>query len=322
MWIIVVTFVAFFIAALLFLTAAMARRSQESKQTQSRLESIAAFQSQDSAEEVQAVRRVESLSGVRWIDSLLRRLDIAEALQMKLQQADVRWTVGRLLLTSAVAAVAAGLLVHLRTGALVLDLVIGIAVGCVPYLYVLQQRASRFDRMRQHLPEALDLMSAAIRSGHSFSSAMGMTAKESPEPVRREFRQCFDEQNFGLDLRASLMNLVRRVPIQDIRIMVTAVLIQNETGGNLTEILDKVAYLIREDFKLQRQVRVHTAQGRLTGWILAMLPPLLGILLYLVNPQQMSILWMRPVGVKMLVGAAVMTAIGTFMIRKIVRVRV
>ena len=192
----------------------------------------------------------------------------------------------------------------------------------MPYLYVLHKRGRRFDRMRQYLPEALDLMVAAIRAGHSFSSAMGMAAKECPEPIRKEFRQCFDEQNFGLELRLALLNLAHRVPIHDVRILVTAVLIQNETGGNLTEILDKVAYLIREDFRLQRQVRVHTAQGRLTGWILSLLPPILGVLLYLVNPEQMSILWTRSSGQKMLVGAIVMTLIGGLIMRKIIRIRV
>jgi tight adherence protein B len=120
----------------------------------------------------------------------------------------------------------------------------------------------------------------------------------------------------------ALLNLAYRVPIHDIRIMVAAVLIQNKTGGNLTEILEKVAYLIREDFQLQRQVRVHTAQGRLTGWILSLLPAILGVLLYLANPESMSMLWTRSVGREMLYGAIVMTLIGALLIRKIVRIRV
>jgi tight adherence protein B len=149
-----------------------------------------------------------------------------------------------------------------------------------------------------------------------------MAAKECPEPIRGEFRQCFDEQNFGLDLRLALLNLAHRVPIHDIRMLVTAVMIQNETGGNLTEILEKVAYLIREDYRLQRQVRVHTAQGRLTGWILALLPPVLGVLLYLARPDQVSLLWQRPVGQKMLGASVVMTLVGALIIRKILRIRV
>jgi tight adherence protein B len=322
MWIVIVTFAAFFIAVILVVSAITAASSKEAKKTLSRLESIAAPQSDIAKEDVLAVRRVDRLSGLAWLDTLLRRIDFSDHLRLTLYQADLKWTVGRLLLVSVLLAVISGLLVQLRTGALLLACMIGIGAGCAPYLYVLRKRASRFDRMRQYLPEALDLMVAAIRAGHSFSSAMGMAAKECPEPIRREFRQCFDEQNFGLELRLALLNLAYRVPIHDVRILVTAVLIQSETGGNLTEILDKVAYLIREDFRLQRQVRVHTAQGRLTGWILSMLPPILGVLLYMVNPEQMSMLWTRPVGQKMLVGSIVMTTIGALLIRKIVRIRV
>jgi tight adherence protein B len=205
---------------------------------------------------------------------------------------------------------------------LTISLIIGGLAALAPFAFVLHKRNSRFERMRQFLPEALDLMVAAIRAGHSFSSAMGMAAKESPEPVRREFRQCFDEQNFGLELRFALMNLVRRVPVHDIRILVTAVLIQSETGGNLTEILDKVAYLIREDFRLQRQVRTHTAQGRLTGWILSLLPPILGVFLYMASPKNMSLLWTRSEGRTMLVAGTIMTITGALIIRKIVRIRI
>ena len=219
-------------------------------------------------------------------------------------------------------ALVAGTLVLMRTGALLLAFGIGALAACVPLLYVLRMRSSRFDRMRLYLPEALDLMNAAIRAGHSLTSAMGMVAKESPEPIRREFRQCYEEQNFGLELRLALNNLAYRVPIHDIRMVVSAVLIQNESGGNLTEILDKVSHLIREDYRLQGQIRVHTAQGRLTGWILSILPAVLGLALYMVHPEQMSMLWTREPGRYMLYGSIVMTTVGALLIRKIVRIQV
>lgn len=322
MWIVIVIFAAIFTAIVLIAFAISASTSKSAAKTVSRLESISVPQSDEAREDMLALRRVERLSAVPWLDRFLRRIDVSDRLRLILYQADLTWTVGRLLLLSAVLAVVSGYLVHLRTRALLLALAIGIAAGCLPYLYVLNKRSRRFDRMRQFLPEALDLMVAAIRAGHSFSSAMGMAAKECPDPIRKEFRQCFDEQNFGLELRLALMNLAHRVPIHDIRILVTAVLIQNETGGNLTEILEKVAHLIREDFRLQRQVRVHTAQGRLTGWILSLLPPVLGVLLYLVNPEQMSLLWTRSAGQKMLVGAVLMTLTGGLIMRKIIRIRV
>jgi tight adherence protein B len=165
-------------------------------------------------------------------------------------------------------------------------------------------------------------MVAAIRAGHSLMSAMGQAAKETPDPLRRELRQCFEEQNYGLDLRLAMANLAYRVPTPDTRMIATAVLIQRDTGGNLTEILEKVATLIRQEFRLQRQVRVHTAQGRMTGWILALLPVILGVLIYLANPALMSLLWTRPLGLKMLYGAVAMECIGALIIRKIIRFRV
>jgi len=320
--IIIFVFAAFFLAVALVLFTVAAPGRKDVKQAMTRLEQIRAPQPDAGMDESVELRRVDQLSALPWLDEVLRRVHIAEGLQLILYQAELNWTVARLLLLSVLLACAAGILVYLRTGALLLALMIGLLASGGPFLYVLQKRSSRFDRMKQYLPEALDLMVAAIRAGHSFSSAMGMAAKECPEPIRREFRQCFDEQNFGLELRVALINLAYRVPIHDVRIMVTAVLIQNETGGNLTEILDKVSYLIREDFKLQRQVRVHTAQGRLTGWILSLLPPILGLLLYMANPSNMSLLWTRSEGRTMLYAGVVMTLIGGLVIRKIIRIRI
>ena len=321
MWTIVLVFGMFFGAVVLVLLTVTASRAKETKQTLSRLEKVAAPQSAH-AEESLSLRREERLSGLPWLDELLRKADFSDRLKLLLYQADFKWTVGKLLSASAALACICGYLIYLRTGAPLLGLLTGALAGFAPYLYVLRARGKRFDRMRQYLPEAIDLMVSAIRAGHSFSSAMGMAAKECPEPIRGEFRQCFDEQNFGLELRFSLENLAFRAPIHEIRIIVAGILIQNETGGNLAEILEKVSYLIREQFRIQRQVRVHTAQGRLTGWILSLLPPILGFLLYLASPDQMSLLWTRPVGRKMLYGSVVMTTIGTLLIRKIVRIRV
>jgi len=166
------------------------------------------------------------------------------------------------------------------------------------------------------------LLVSAFRAGHSLVAALRLVAYESPEPICGEFRICFDEQNYGLELRTAMENLVNRVPLQDLRIVVTAILIQKESGGNLAEVLDKASYVIRERFRLKRQVRVHTAQGRLTGWILSFLPVLLGFGLYLLNPETMSVLWTRPIGVKLLYASAIMTVSGALIIRKIVNMDV
>jgi tight adherence protein B len=176
--------------------------------------------------------------------------------------------------------------------------------------------------MEQQLPEALGMMVSALRVGHSLVASLGAVAQGTPEPLGRELRKCFDEQNYGVELRTALLNLTSRAPVQDIRIFVAAVLIQKESGGNLAEVLEKLVQTTRERFRLKKQVNVHTAQGRMTGWILSLLPLVLGFGMYLVNPEGMSILWKRPVGLKLLYAATVMDIAGALIIRKIVRIRV
>jgi tight adherence protein B len=322
MWIIAIVFAAFFAAVVLVGFAISAPASREFKQTASRLEALTAPQSRAARENALSVRREERLSTLPWLDELLAKIDFSNRLRLLLYQAELTWTVGRLLLLSTMLAVLAGSLVHFRTGAFLLSAILALGAATLPFLYVLRKRETRFEQMRFFLPDALDMMVAAIRAGHSFSSAMGMASKESPEPVRREFRQCFEEQNYGLELRTALTNLHYRMPISEVGMIVTAILIQSESGGNLNEILDKVAYLIRENFRLRRQVRVHTAQGRISGWVLTIFPLVLGFLLYLINPKQMSMLWTHPTGRKAMYTALVMTAIGGLLIRKIVRIRI
>ena len=184
------------------------------------------------------------------------------------------------------------------------------------------KRRKRFDKFEQGLPGALDLMVSGLRSGHSLVSALGLVAREAADPIGHEFRICFDEQNYGLELRVAMENLARRVPIQDVRIVMTAILIQKETGGNLAEVLEKCGQVIRERFRLKREIKTKTAQGRLTGMILSLLPVVLGFLMYLVNPKHMSLLWTRPMGLKMIYASVGMTVVGALIIRKIVRIRV
>jgi tight adherence protein B len=177
-------------------------------------------------------------------------------------------------------------------------------------------------KLEQQLPEALDMMASAMRVGHSLIASVGSVAQDSQDPISGEMRKCFEEQNYGIDLRTALIHLTDRAPIQDFRIFVAAVLIQKESGGNLAEVLDKVSQTTRERFRLKKQVMVHTAQGRMTGWILALLPVLLGGGMYLMNPDSMSVLWKRPVGIHLLYTAFGMEVTGALIIRKIVAIRV
>jgi tight adherence protein B len=319
--IVVAVFVAVFAVVVLVLMAVGTGVSQQGKQALARLDSVLRTVAQHHDEAVD-IRREDMLSSIPWLNRLLQKMDLFPRLRLLLYQADLDWTVGTLLLTSLFCWVVAGSLIYWRTQVGVFSTVLGAAIGGFPLVFVLQKRSQRFNRFEERLPDALDMMVGALRAGHSLISSMGTVAKEASEPVAREFRKCFDEQNFGLELRAAMMNLAVRVPVDDMRIIVTAVLIQKESGGNLAEILEKTAHIIRERFRLKRQIRVHTAQGRLTGWILAILPVVLGLGIYLVNPGNMSLLWRRPIGLKMLYSAAILTIIGALIIRKIVRVRV
>ncbi len=166
-------------------------------------------------------------------------------------------------------------------------------------------------------------MVSGLRAGHSLIAAMGLVGRECPDPVGGEFKICFEEQNYGLELKTALDNLTDRVPLQDLRIVATAIMIQKESGGNLAEVLDKTSYVIRERFRLKRQVQTHTAQGRLTGWILTSAAGRAGHRASTtINPTMMSILWTRAIGIKLLWASAGMTVVGGLIIRKIVNMEV
>jgi tight adherence protein B len=314
-------FAGVFLVVALLLTAMGTGASQQMKQTLERLDAVL-LSTTKAGDEVLDIRRQELLSTIPWLNRLLQRIDLFPRLRLLLYQADLNWTVGGLMLMSIFSWVVVGNLVYWRTHENLFSNLLGLAATMVPIFYVRYKRSLRFNSFEEKLPNALDLMVSALRAGHSLNSAIGTVAKEAGEPVSREFKKCFDEQNFGLELRTAMQNLASRVPIDDVRMMVTAILIQKDSGGNLAEILEKAAHIIRDRFRLKRQIRVHTAQGRLTGWILSILPVVLGLLLYLVDPDNMSLLWKRPIGVKMLYTATVMTIIGGLIIRKIVRFRV
>lgn len=319
---IVLVFVSVFVVAALVLMASGAGASQQAKQTLAHLESALATASRQTKDQIIDIRKNELLSAVPWINRWLTKLEIAPQLRLWLYQANLGWTVGGLILMTIACFTLFGYLTYFRSGQVLFGLLIGIVTAAIPSWWVMRKRRKRFDEFESGLPEALDLMVSALRAGHSLVSALRLVAHESPDPVGGEFRICFEEQNYGLELRTAMENLVQRMPLQDLRIVSTAILIQKESGGNLAEVLEKGANLIRERFKLRREVRTRTAQGRLTGWILSFLPVVVGILLYFVNPKLMSVLWTREVGVKLIYAAVGMTVVGSLIIRKIVNMEV
>lgn len=318
----VLVFFGVFIIAVLLLAASKVGAPNQTERAISTLHAALATSGQKSGDQVVDIRKEELLSTVPWLNRWLLKQDIAPRLRLLLYQADLKWTAGSLLLMCLGCFAIPAYLIYLRTGALFFSLLMGLALSVVPFVYVLHKRTQRFDKFEQGLPETLDLMVGALRAGHSLISALDLAASESPDPIGKELRICFDEQNYGLELKTAMTNLTTRVPLQDLKIVVTAILIQKDSGGNLAEVFDKAAYVIRERFRLKRQIRVHTAQGRLTGWILTILPVVLGIGLYMINPDTMSLLWKRPIGIKLLYTSGALTVMGGLVIRKIVNMDV
>jgi tight adherence protein B len=256
------------------------------------------------------------------MNALIQGLELAPPLRIFIDQAGVTWTLGQLILTCLACGVIPSYLLYLGSVGILVSLAVG-AVGMVaPIGFLIFQRNQRLARFHEQLPNSLDLIVSALRAGHSFNAALELAAREGAEPVRTEFRICFDEQHYGLDLRDAMDNLMARVPSKDLRIVAAIVLVQRETGGNLAEVLNNTAEIIRERYKLKRQVLVNTAHGRLTGWIIGLLPLVLLILLYTINPSLESLLWKREVGLKLLAAGAAMMCLGCIVIRKITQLDV
>jgi tight adherence protein B len=320
---ILIVFASVFAILVLVLVGSGVGVSKETKQTLAVLEATLAVEKLDIVkDEIVDIRKQELLSAVPWMNRLLLKLDIAPRLSRLLYQANLKWTAGALILMCVTGFVGPTYMMFLWSRAVILALLIGLLLGASPLMFVLWKRKKRFGKFEAEMPEALDMMVSALRVGQSLISAFDLVAKESPDPISTEFRICCEEQNYGLELRTALHNLQSRVPLQDLNMVATAILIQKETGGNLAEVLDKVSQVIRERFRMRRQIMVHTAQGRLTGWILSFLPVVLGFALYMVNPDTMSLLWKRAIGVKLLYAAGTMTITGALIIRKIVRMDV
>ena len=314
----VLVFLIAFAAFVVIILVGGSSEAREAKQTKERLTSVLATESADRFEKVIDVRKVETFSAVPWMNKMLVNLELAPKLRTLLYQADMKWSVGTMMLISGLSCIVPGYLIYLRIHLVIVAAGLGLVFGFAPFFYVRLKRSRRFSKFEQNLPEASDMIVNALRAGHSLVSALGLVAQEAPDPVGTEFRICFEEQNYGLELRTAMANLVTRVPLQDLRLMVAAILIQKESGGNLAEVLDKTAHVIRERFRLRREVQTRTAQGRMTGWILTFLPMVLGFALYMIAPDNISLLWKRDVGIKMLYASAIMTIIGGFIIQKIV----
>lgn len=261
------------------------------------------------------------LSHIPLFDRLLRkRQNVAGPVEQLLVEAGLTITVGTFVLMVAVAAAAGGVAAWMLTGMFSAAAVLALLGGLVPYLVVKRKRAVRLRVFEEQFPEAIDLISRALRAGHAFTTGLGMVAEEIPAPVGQEFRRLYDEQNFGMSLPDAMRAMAHRVPVLDARFFVTAVLTQREAGGNLSEVLDNLASVMRERFKLKRQIRVISAHGRISAWVLSCLPPALAAVLFILSPDFMRILWEEPLGLRLVLIAVTLQIVGTFIISRMVRI--
>jgi tight adherence protein B len=300
----------------------LTRRQSRSVQRLMTARAAAAIAQTRAENEELSILRDVALSGIGPLQRLLLKVRFGGKIRRLLEQADVRMKTGTLVLAIAVFSVTGLLLgLALKSGA-VLILLQGTITGSLPVLVVLKLRTRRIRKFETLFPDAIDLLSRAIRAGHAFNSGIKMIADEMPDPVGKEFQRVFEEQNYGLPLKTALMNLLDRINLLDLRLFVVAVLVQRQSGGNLAELLGKIAETIRERFRIMRQLRIHTVQAKLTGIILICLPPVLGGIILSLNYDYMKVIFQEAWGIRLLVGAGILQLLGLVWIRKIVNIEV
>jgi tight adherence protein B len=266
--------------------------------------------------------REELMSEIPWLNRVLIKLQISSKLKRMIDQADSHITVMRLVLFSLTGGALAALAVSMLSTSYLLMGFFGVIAAAFPFLHIHTKRKKRLKKFLQLLPDALDLMSRGLSAGHAFTEALQMVATEMPEPISTEFRKTYEEQNLGLSLKLALENLVERVPLLDLRMCVTAVLIQRETGGNLSELLEKVAYTIRERFRIMEDLKTMTLSSRWSAWLLCGLPIFLAVYVTLMNPGYMDVMWRDARGNRLLAVAAIMQVLGMLMVQKIMKIRI
>ena len=253
-----------------------------------------------------------------WLEKLVQPFDFSRKLQIRIMQAHSTTTVGTLILTSLTLFVFGYAVLWLLVPVALIDVGVALGLAMLPFGLLSFKRSRRINAFNKVLADAIDMLGRALRAGHSVVGALQTLSENVPEPAASEFAEVFKQQNIGLPLRDALLQLLDRVPSPDLRVLVTAILVQKDTGGNLAEILDRTAAVIRDRLRIQGEIRVQTAQGRLTGWILSALPVVMLVLINLVNPGYSSILLHDPTGHKLIYVSLGMLTVGALIIRHIV----
>jgi tight adherence protein B len=315
----IITIFLILLVAVFATVAFFTEPSENDKRIRQRLSGLDRYAGNESGTE--GITRQVTFSSIPSLDLFLRHSKFAPKLQLMIEQAKHSWTVGRFFFFSA-----AMFVVGASAGNWVIPVgfigwIPGVVVAFLPFVWILYKRSARFRRFNLQLPDAVDLISRALRAGHALPSALVTVAEEMSDPLGPEFGRAADELNYGLPFREALHNLLLRFPVPDLQFLVSAMLVQKETGGNLAELLDKTAAVLRSRIQLQHKVRVYTAQGRMTGAILLALPFIGFIVLNIVKPGYGNPLFENEVGRKMVYGTLISMTIGFFVIRRIVQVK-
>lgn len=320
----------FLFAALVFLViflvfamlAAFAGHEKPADVIRDRLESIEKGASAAKSSLNLDLIRDELLSSIPTVNKVLVRWTWPARLQALIAQAGMQMKPGKLILICAIVGLVGTEGTELYSGNILLAICVGLPCLFIPILFVLLKRSRRMAAFERQFPEVIDLLARSVRAGHSFTSGMEIVATDLPEPVATEFRTTFDEQRFGLPLRDALFGLCNRVPLIDVRLFVIALLVQKETGGNLVEILENLSHVIRERFRIAGEVRIRTAQGRLTAAILLALPIGMLLILRVIAVDYVSVLFTTDLGRLLLIGAGVMQVLGAIVIWRIIQIKV
>jgi tight adherence protein B len=320
----IISFLVFVFALFLVLGAyLLATHGSDAKRVrlQKRLQDALLHSAQTEDIEV-ALARNELMSEIPWINRSLVNIQATFQLKRMLDQADLHITPSRLLMFSVMAGMLGALATSVVSYLIPIIVLVGLMTASIPFIHVWWMRKKRFDQFLEHLPDALDLMSRALSAGHAFSEALHMVSMEMPEPIATEFRKTYEEQNLGLSVKMALENLTERIPLLDLKLCVTAVLIQRETGGNLAEILEKVGHTIRERFRILGDLKTLTTSSRMSAWLLCALPIFIAIMVTVMNPDYMSVLWKDQRGHYLIAAAMTMQITGMLIVRKILKIRI
>ena len=320
----IISFLVFVFALFLVLGAyLLATHGTEQKRARLQKRLTEALMHSANTEDVDVLlARNELMSEIPWVNRTMINVQAALQLKRMLDQADLHITPSRLLMFSFMAGMLGALAASVLTILVPVMILAGLGTASIPLIHVYYRRKRRFDQFLEHLPYALDLMSRALSAGHAFSEALHMVSMEMPEPIATEFRKAYEEQNLGLSVKLALDNLTQRMPLLDLKMCVTAILIQRETGGNLAEILEKVSYTIRERFRILGDLKTLTTSSRMSAWLLCALPIGVALMVTVLNPEYMSVLWRDPRGHYLIAAALTMQITGMLIVRKILKIKI